>query len=101
MNPVLETLITVVIGALLGGSSILGMYRARLQTAIAGEQNQQSANDKTMLTFYTMWNDELIRLRREIDELHMLVVALEQEIIVLGGDPVRIRIELAKSGFKE
>lgn len=58
--------------------------------------SQQEVNEQSVLSFYALWNEELKRLRTEIDTLHLLVSALEQEIITLGGDPVRVRLGVAR-----
>lgn len=93
LPPLMETTWMDVLGwaiaALFGGGATVGVQKSKKMT-------QQEANDQSTLTFYALWNDELKRLREEIDHLHVLVAALETEIITLGGDPVRVRLELAK-----
>lgn len=72
-----------------GGAEMIRTLRERKKDAVA------IAND-----FYPLWLAELDRLKDLIDEMHVLVEALENEITFLGGDPVKIRIELAKQRAK-
>lgn len=103
MDPVLINVLVGLFAALLGsGGATAHFLNRRLRKTEATTANiqagvsQQAANDSTMLSFYALWTEELERLRKDIDRLHALVGALEHEIISLGGDPVRVRLELAK-----
>lgn len=83
MDPALVAVVAAAIGSIL--TKAVEKYFAKPKTAtdIQGE-------------FYIMWEKELVRLRVEINHLHALVAALETELITLGGDPYKIRMEAAK-----
>lgn len=95
MSALTEILIPV-LAILIGGSGASAFFIQRRMRKLELATSQQEANDQTMLSFYAMWNEELRRLRIEIDKLHALVSALESEIVALGGDPVRVRLQLAR-----
>ncbi|HEY9817783.1 MAG TPA: hypothetical protein V6D20_18555 [Candidatus Obscuribacterales bacterium] len=93
---IIADILVPVLAILAGGGGASAYYIQKRMRRIELATSQQEANDQTMLSFYAMWNEELRRLRIEIDKLHALVAALEGEIIALGGDPVRVRLQLAK-----
>ena len=85
-------LVAVIIAVLSGlGGLATGIMSKRKIDADAGSTIVMSAS-KTV----NMMEKQLERLQKQIDNLHVLIEALENEIILLGGDPVRVHIELAK-----
>lgn len=89
-------LVVALVSLLFGGGGVFAWNRTRQTDRANANASATAANEQSMLSFYALWNDELKRLRKEIDALHFLVQALEMEIITLGGDPVRVRLELSK-----
>lgn len=61
--------------------------RERRRDKIAADQGAVDLTAK----FYELWGAELKRMTAQIDRLQALVVALENEVLLLGGDPIRIR----------
>lgn len=53
--------------------------------------------DKNQLDlFYPTWKAEMEMLRVEMANLRRLVVALSDELETLGGDPIKVRVELER-----
>lgn len=50
---------------------------------------------------YPLWAKEVDRLAKQIDILHALIMALESELILLGGDPIKVRLDVMRKDIDQ
>lgn len=84
MNNLLATVVVVVVS---GMSGAIGVELIR------------TWRDKTRLDaawLYPVWQSEMAAVRQELSDLRELVIALSDEVTSLGGDPTKVRVELAR-----
>lgn len=75
-------IVSVLVAVLTGGT--VGAFLTHLR-------EQGKADHETLGLFYKTWSQETERLHAKIDHLEVMVVALSDELVELGGDPLRIR----------
>ncbi len=83
----LVDLLQIVLAAL-GGSAITKWLDVRAQ--------KKTVETDLTTTLQNLWKTELKHLEDQINKLQILVGLLEQELVHLGGDPVRLRLQVAK-----
>lgn len=81
------------IGVAIGGGILTEVFRAWRSRKI------DSIDSATK--FYQLWDENMNRMDREVEKLQVLVAALKAEVIALGGDPMRIEIEIARNHREE
>lgn len=76
------------VGVAIGGGILTEVFRAW--------RNRKADSIDSATKFYALWNQNMNRMDAEVEKLQILVAALKAEIIALGGDPLRIEIEIAR-----
>lgn len=86
------TAILVALAALLTGSAAMWQQQRGTKTDSTTAAAQLTSIASSLVRDL---RDEIDRLRESVADLQHLVAALESEIVTLGGDPRRIRLEVA------